>query len=137
MTAHPLKLGFIGLGIMGAPMAGHLIEAGHRLFVHTRGKVPPGIARSGATHVHRRATAWPSAPTSSSSWCPTRRDVEEVLFGEDGVAAACRKGKIGRRHELDLADRDQGSSPEASTRSAATISMRRCRAARSAPRRHR
>ena len=39
-----MKIGFIGLGIMGAPMARHLIDAGHELFVHTRGKVPDGIA---------------------------------------------------------------------------------------------
>ncbi len=37
MTAQPLKIGFIGLGIMGAPMAGHLIQAGHLLFVYTLG----------------------------------------------------------------------------------------------------
>ncbi|MBP7573601.1 MAG: 2-hydroxy-3-oxopropionate reductase, partial [Rhodoferax sp.] len=35
MTATSLKLGFIGLGIMGAPMAGHLVKAGHTLFVNT------------------------------------------------------------------------------------------------------
>ena len=34
------KLGFIGLGIMGAPMALHLVDAGHTLFVNTRGKLP-------------------------------------------------------------------------------------------------
>lgn len=41
MTDTPLKLGFIGLGIMGAPMCGHLIAAGHQLYVHTRGRVAP------------------------------------------------------------------------------------------------
>ncbi len=35
-----MKLGFIGLGIMGTPMAGHLRAAGHELFVHTRSAVP-------------------------------------------------------------------------------------------------
>ena len=34
-TPESLKLGFIGLGIMGTPMAGHLIAAGHQLFVYT------------------------------------------------------------------------------------------------------
>ena len=48
MATVSLKLGFIGLGIMGAPMAGHLIKAGHQLFVHTRGKLKPEIAESGA-----------------------------------------------------------------------------------------
>ena len=43
MTTPPLQLGFIGLGIMGAPMCSHLIAAGHQLFVNTRGKVPAAI----------------------------------------------------------------------------------------------
>ena len=49
MTTTGLKLGFIGLGIMGAPMAGHLLKAGHTLFVHTRSKVPPELVDGGAT----------------------------------------------------------------------------------------
>lgn len=39
-----LNVGFIGLGIMGAPMCGHLINAGHNVFVTTRSKVPEAIA---------------------------------------------------------------------------------------------
>ena len=39
-----MKVGFIGLGIMGAPMCGHLIAGGHQLFVNTRSKVPDVIA---------------------------------------------------------------------------------------------
>ena len=39
MTTTSLKLGFIGLGIMGAPMAGHLRAAGHALFIATRSDV--------------------------------------------------------------------------------------------------
>jgi 2-hydroxy-3-oxopropionate reductase len=42
-----MKLGFIGLGIMGAPMAQHLLAAGHEMFVRTRSKVPEGL--QGAT----------------------------------------------------------------------------------------
>ena len=49
MTNQPLKIGFVGLGTMGAPMAGHLIAAGHQLFVNTIGKVPASIADSTAT----------------------------------------------------------------------------------------
>ena len=48
MTTPSLKLGFIGLGIMGAPMAGHLLKAGHSLFVTTHGKLPAAIADSNA-----------------------------------------------------------------------------------------
>ena len=43
MTASPLKIGFVGLGIMGAPW--HLARAGHPLYVHTLGKLPGEIAR--------------------------------------------------------------------------------------------
>ena len=43
-----MKLGFIGLGIMGAPMALHLVNAGNQLFVNTRGKVREDVAASAA-----------------------------------------------------------------------------------------
>ena len=39
MSAQALKLGFIGLGIMGTPMAGHLLKAGHSLFIQDRKSV--------------------------------------------------------------------------------------------------
>ena len=38
-----MKLGFIGLGIMGAPMAGHLLAAGHELFAQSRSGVPAAL----------------------------------------------------------------------------------------------
>ncbi len=59
-----MNIGFIGLGIMGAPMAGHLLAAGHTLFVRTRSKVPEALG--GATVLRQRARRWRSAPTSSS-----------------------------------------------------------------------
>ena len=42
------KIGFIGLGIMGRPMAGHLLEGGHELFVHTRRAPPKELIDKGA-----------------------------------------------------------------------------------------
>ncbi|HRY89855.1 MAG TPA: NAD(P)-binding domain-containing protein, partial [Rubrivivax sp.] len=42
-----MKIGFIGLGIMGTPMAGHLIKGGHALFLHSRGSVPPELVAAG------------------------------------------------------------------------------------------
>ena len=44
-----MKIGFIGLGIMGAPMALHLIKAGHQLYYVKRGKPHPDIAASNAS----------------------------------------------------------------------------------------
>lgn len=86
MTTNALKIGFIGLGIMGTPMALHLVTAGHQLFVHTRSKLPTSIASTSAT-----------ACTSASEvaqhadiifiMVPDTPDVEIVLFGEKGVAA--------------------------------------------------
>lgn len=85
MTDTPLKLGFVGLGIMGAPMCGHLIAAGHQLYVHTRGRVAPQIAQSSATQC---TTARGVAERADIIFLmlPDTHDVEKVLFGADGVA---------------------------------------------------
>lgn len=86
------NIGFIGLGIMGAPMAGHLLDAGHRLFIHTR-KPPPEPFAS-------RATACASATEVALQadivilMLPDTPDVELVLFGENGVAAGLGNGKL-------------------------------------------
>jgi 2-hydroxy-3-oxopropionate reductase len=92
-TASQQKLGFIGLGIMGAPMCGHLIAAGHQLFVNTHGKVPPSIASTGAT-VCANGRAVAEAADIVFIMVPDTPDVEAVLFGESGVAAGIGKGKV-------------------------------------------
>ena len=90
-TNTPRRIGFIGLGIMGTPMAGHLIDAGHTLFVNTRGDVPVAIAG--------RAEACASAAEVARHadvifvMVPDTPDVEKVLFGERGVAEALTAGK--------------------------------------------
>ncbi len=87
------KLGFIGLGIMGAPMAAHLAAAGHQLFVHTRSKVPQLIADSSAVRcdnaldVARRADI-------VFLMVPDTPDVQAVLFGAAGVAEGLSPGKV-------------------------------------------
>ena len=94
MTSSPQKIGFIGLGIMGAPMAGHLIAAGHTVFVHTRSKVAPAIAESRATQC---TTARGVAERADIifTMLPDTPDVERVLFGDEGVAAGLRAGAPG------------------------------------------
>lgn len=93
MTTPPLNLGFIGLGIMGAPMCGHLIAADHRMFVHTRSKVPAEIAEAGATRcVSAREVA--SRADIVFTMVPDTPDVEAVLFGEAGVAEGLTPGKV-------------------------------------------
>ena len=87
-----LNLGFIGLGIMGAPMAGHLVNAGHCVFIHTRSKVPELLATSTA-----QQCASPKEVAQNAdiifTMVPDTPDVEKVLFGENGVAAGLSKGE--------------------------------------------
>jgi 2-hydroxy-3-oxopropionate reductase len=92
MTTTSLKLGFIGLGIMGAPMAGQLAKAGHQLFVFTRGKVPAEITAAGAT-LCASAQAVAEQADVIFTMVPDTPDVAAVLFGEAGVAAGLSKGK--------------------------------------------
>ncbi|MES3014298.1 MAG: NAD(P)-binding domain-containing protein, partial [Pseudomonadota bacterium] len=92
MTGTPLRIGFIGLGIMGAPMAGHLIKAGHQLFVFTRGKLAPEMAESGAT-VCISAKGVAERADIIFTMVPDTPDVAKVLFADDGVAAGLSKGK--------------------------------------------
>src|SRR5437899_4100011 len=93
MTSSPLKIGFIGLGIMGAPMAGHLINAGHQLFVFKRGKLPESIANSRATQC-TNAQGVAERADIIITMVPDTPDVEAVLFGDKGVAAGLSKGKV-------------------------------------------
>jgi 2-hydroxy-3-oxopropionate reductase len=92
MTSSPQKLGFIGLGIMGAPMALQLIKAGHQLFVHTRSKLHPEIADSSATQC-TSAKGVAERADVIFTMLPDTPDVETVLFGKDGIASGLSKGK--------------------------------------------
>ncbi|TFZ05193.1 2-hydroxy-3-oxopropionate reductase [Ramlibacter henchirensis] len=93
MNTDRMKLGFVGLGIMGAPMCEHLIKAAHKLFVHTRGRVPEAIAKSDATVcTSQRGVA--ERADIVFIMVPDTADVENVLFSERGVAAGLSKGKI-------------------------------------------
>ena len=132
-----MKIGFIGLGIMGAPMALHLIDAGHELFVHTRSKVPDEHRRDVGDRVRRRSAEVARAgrgrlPHGARH---ARRRGGAVRRGRRGRRPARQRQDRGR-HELDLADRrPRRFAQEDQRRSAATTSTRRSRAARSAPRR--
>jgi 2-hydroxy-3-oxopropionate reductase len=98
MSNTPLRVGFIGLGIMGAPMCAHLLKAGHTLFVHTRGRVPAEIAESRATQCTSSRGVAERADVIITM-VPDTPDVAEVLFGEQGVASGlkdCERGPDGR-----------------------------------------
>ena len=87
------NIGFIGLGIMGAPMAGHLINNGHTLFTNTVGPTPSALVEAGAR------VCGSGAEVASQSdiifiMVPDTPQVDEVLFSENGVASALTAGKI-------------------------------------------
>ena len=87
------QLGFIGLGIMGRPIAGHLLTAGHRLAVHTRSQVPADLVAAGA-QVCRTAREAAAQSDVIFLMLPDTPDVETVLFARDGVVAGARAGSL-------------------------------------------
>ena len=92
MTTPSLKLGFIGLGIMGTPMAGHLLKAGHTLFVHSVPSVPPEVVAAGAKACSSGKEVAQQADIVFIM-VPDTPHVADVLFSENGVAAGLVKGK--------------------------------------------
>ena len=88
-----LKLGFVGLGIMGAPMAGHLVNAGHEVFINTRSKVPQDLVSSSAIQCGSPSEVAEKADIILMM-LPDTPDVEKVLFGDKGIAAGLSKGKV-------------------------------------------
>ena len=85
--------GFIGTGIMGAPMAGHLLAAGHAVHVHNRSQVSEALVAAGA-RVCTSAEEVTRAAEVIFLMVPDTPDVEAVLFGEKGVAGGLSAGKI-------------------------------------------
>ena len=80
-----MKIGFIGLGIMGAPMAGQLIKGGHEVHLYSRTQVPQELTAAGgrscasATEVAQQAEV-------VIVMVPDTPHVEDVLFGETGAS---------------------------------------------------
>lgn len=86
------NIGFIGLGIMGTPMALRLVQGGHTLFVHTRSDVPADLVAAGVTVLPSAAEVARKADVIFTM-VPDTPDVERVLFGANGVAEGLSKGK--------------------------------------------
>ncbi|WP_415259003.1 2-hydroxy-3-oxopropionate reductase [Thauera phenylacetica] len=87
------NIGFIGLGIMGTPMAGNLIKGGHTVFTHTRGEIPAVLLEAGARPCASGAEVAHQADIVITM-VPDTPHVEDVLFKPDGVAAGLSKGKL-------------------------------------------
>jgi 2-hydroxy-3-oxopropionate reductase len=88
-----MRVGFIGLGIMGKPMAANLIKGGHELFLYSLPEVPAGLvsaggkACSGAREVAQRADV-------VITMVPDTPDVQKVLFDAEGVEQGLSAGKV-------------------------------------------
>jgi 2-hydroxy-3-oxopropionate reductase len=87
------KVGFIGLGIMGRPMAGHLIAGGHELFVYDVRPAPQDLLDKGAKACKSSKEVAQKADIVITM-VPDTPDVAAALFGENGVAEGLAAGKI-------------------------------------------
>jgi 2-hydroxy-3-oxopropionate reductase len=87
------KVGFIGLGVMGAPMAANLQQGGHQLFVHDRNPAPADLIENGAT-LCESGKAVAQQADIVILMVPDTPHVESVLFGENGVASGLRANQI-------------------------------------------
>jgi 3-hydroxyisobutyrate dehydrogenase len=89
-----MKVGFVGLGHMGAPMSRNILAAGHDLVVHDlRREAAAGLVADGA--------AWAASPRAAGAgrevvitMLPTPRQVEQVLLGPDGLLDALSPGAV-------------------------------------------
>lgn len=89
-----MNIGFIGLGVMGAPMAGHLVAAGHTVVVFNR-------SRAKVEQLELRGAVGATSPAEVGEKAevvvtvlPDAPDVEEVLFGATGVLTTLRPGSL-------------------------------------------
>ena len=88
-----MKIGFVGTGIMGRPMAGHLQAGGHELYlVRHRSPLPEELIDGGARECGSIRELAESAE-AIVLMVPDTPDVERVLFGDDGIAAGLSPGK--------------------------------------------
>jgi len=89
------QISFIGLGVMGGPMAGHLAAAGHdvTVFNRSRGKADAWVARYGGKSAPTPAAAAEGADAVFSC-VGADADLEEVTLGADGAFAAMREGAL-------------------------------------------
>jgi 2-hydroxy-3-oxopropionate reductase len=87
------KVGFVGLGIMGKPMAANLIKGGHTLYLYSRSGVTPELTAAGGVACSSAKEAAQKADFIITM-VPDTPDVEKVLFGPTGVAEGLSKGKV-------------------------------------------
>lgn len=88
-----MRVGFIGLGIMGKPMAANLIKAGHQLFLHTLNGVPQHLIAMGGNACNSGRDVAKESEVIITM-VPDTPNVEAALFGPEGVAIGLAPGKV-------------------------------------------
>jgi 2-hydroxy-3-oxopropionate reductase len=86
------KVGFVGLGIMGAPMAGQLVKGGHEVFLFSRSGVPQALVDAGGKACASGREVAERADVVITM-VPDTPHVEAALFGENGIAQGLSRGK--------------------------------------------
>lgn len=89
-----MKVGFIGLGVMGQSMAGHILDAGYELYVYNRTK-------SKSDNLVERGASWVDSPKEVAQNADVvitivgyPKDIEEVYYGENGLFSGAQLGSI-------------------------------------------
>ena len=89
-----MKIAWIGIGVMGESMAGHLLDAGHELFVYNRTvSKTDGLVKRGATLLKEVKDA-PLNADVIFSMVGYPKDVEEVYLGENGLIKTAKEGQV-------------------------------------------
>jgi len=89
-----MKIAWIGIGVMGESMAGHLLDAGHELFVYNRTvSKTDGLVKRGATLLKEVNDA-PLNADVIFSMVGYPKDVEEVYLGENGLIKTAKEGQV-------------------------------------------
>src|SRR5438105_13272419 len=99
-----MKIGFIGVGNIGAPIAGQLLQAGHTLIVHD-------LRRAAAEALLAAGAAWAETPVAAAADCdvvatclPGPPEMERVCLGPDGILEAIRTGALYMDHTTNAPD---------------------------------
>lgn len=88
------KIGFIGIGIMGVPMVGHLLDGGHEVFTAVHRSQPPQALLDKGLQVLDSRAAVAEAAEVVITMVPDTPQVDEALFGAGGVAEGLSAGKL-------------------------------------------
>ena len=89
-----MKIGFVGLGVMGAPMAANLLRAGHEVAVWARRRAAADMLVAQGARFCETPAALARAADTLFTVVTSGSDVEEVVFGRDGLAQGARAGTV-------------------------------------------